>query len=211
MDCLIWEEVTNLLDSQDLCFVTRDSGFFDGNDDSNKLQRSLQEEAEARAHALRVERDLDPILTEFRSEFKIDTGILLDFVNARGAAIKRAAESMGFESTGPPKVTYKAFATENAREVEVRFQSVQPFADALERGWSTDGLLIEAHGLYETETHRLEDVSMDREVLTYIDDAGSPKGVPGSTEYVYLETLYVGPRPITSDRRDFLVELQGLR
>ena len=209
VDCLIWEEVTNLLDSQDLCFVTNDGGFFDGSVDSNKLHRSLEVEAEARAHALRVERDLEPILNEFRSEFTIDTGVLLDFVNARSVAIKGAAESMGFESTGPPEVTYKAFATENVREVEVRFKSVQPFVDALERGWSTDGLRIEAHGLYGTETHRLEDVSMDREGLTYVDDTGSPKGVPGSTVYAYFETLYVGPRPITSDRRDILVDERG--
>ncbi len=203
-DCIIWEEVTNLLDSQDLCFVTNDGDFFEDNDDSNKLHRSLQEEAEARAHTLRVERDLDPILNEFRSEFTIDTGVLLDFLNARGAEIKRAAESMGFESTGLPKVTYKAFATENAREVEVRFKSVQPFADALERGWSTDGLCIEARGLYGTETHRLEDVSMNREGLTYVDDAGSRKSVPGSTVYA-TGKLYMGTKPITSDRRDLLV------
>lgn len=205
VDCLIWEEVMNLLDSQDLCFVTNDGDFFEGNDESNKLHRSLKEEAEARAHALRVERDLDPILNEFRSEFTIDTEVLLDFVNTRSATIKAAAESMGFEATGPPVVTYKAFATEYAREVEVRFKSVQPFADAMERGWTTEGLRIEARGLYGTETGRLEDVTMDREGLTYIDDAGSPKGVPGSTQYVYFETLYVGPRPITSDRRDILV------
>ena len=204
VDCLIWEEVTNLLDSQDLCFVTNDGDFFDDSVDSNKLHRSLEEEAEARAHALRVERDLDPILNEFRSEFTIDTGVLLDFVNARGAAIKGAAESMGFEATAPPEVTYKAFATEDAREVEVRFKSVQPFADARERGWSTDGLRIEARGLYGTETRRLEDVSIDREGLTYVDDGGSQKAVPGSTVYV-AGTLYMGTKPITSDRRDILV------
>ena len=204
VDCLIWEEVTNLLDSQDLCFVTNDGGFFDSVD-QNSLHRSLEEEAGARAYALRVERDLDPILNEFRSEFTIDTGVLLDFVNTRGAALKGAAESMGFEAEGPPEVTYKAFATENAQEVEVRFKSVQPFADTRERGWSTDGLRIEARGLYGTKTRRLEDVSMDREGLTYIDDGGNRTAVAGSTVYARFGTLYLGPRPITSDRLDILV------
>lgn len=68
VDCLIWEEVMNLLDNQDLCFVTNDGGFFD-DVDSKRLHRSLEEEAQARAHALRIERDLGPILNEFRSEF----------------------------------------------------------------------------------------------------------------------------------------------
>ena len=113
---------------------------------------------------------------------------------------------MGFEATGPPELTYKAFATESAREVEVRFKSVQPFADARERGWSTDGLRIEARALYGTETRRLEDVSMDREALTYVGEGGSQNAVPGSTVYARLGTLYLGTRPITSDRRDVLVE-----
>lgn len=129
VDCLIWEEVMNLLDSQDLCFVTNDGDFFGDNASSNELHQSLEEEASERTYALRVERDLAPILDEFRREFTIDTQILLNFVNSRGAAIKRAAEAMGFEVKGPAKVSYKAFATENAREVEVRFTSVQPFAD----------------------------------------------------------------------------------
>ena len=30
-DCLIWEEVTNVLDNHDLCFVTNDGDFFDDN------------------------------------------------------------------------------------------------------------------------------------------------------------------------------------
>ena len=203
MDCLIWEEVMNLLDRHDLCFVTNDGGFFD-NGSSDKLHPSLEEEADARAHALRVERDLDAILDEFRSEFTIDTEVLLDFVNSRGAAIKRTAESMGFAAKGPPEVSYKAFATENAREVEVRFTSVQPFAETGERGWSTDGLRIEARGLYGTATGRLEDVSMDRERLTYVDDSGNRKVVPGSTIYARADPIYIGTKPITSDRRDLI-------
>ena len=204
MDCLIWEEVMNLLDSHDLCFVTNDAGFFDGNVSSNKLHRFLKEEAEAKAHALRVERDLDAILDEFRSEFTIDTEVLLDFVNSRGAAIRTTAESMGFKAEGPPDVSYKAFATENAREVEVRFTSVQPFADTSERGWTTDGLRIEAQGLYGIETGRLEDVSMDREGLRYVDDVGNRKAVPGSIVYLRLDPIYAGTRPITSDRRELV-------
>ena len=204
VDCLIWEEVMNLLDSQDLYFVTNDGGFFDENADSNRLHRSLEEEANARAHALRVERDLGPILNEFRSEFTIDMGVLLDFVNTRGASIKAAAESMGFEAKGPPEVTYKAFATEDAREVEVRFKSVQSFADSSERGWSTEGLRLEGRGLFGTETRRFEDVSMDREGLTYVDDVGSRKSVPGSTVYLHPGPIYIGVRPITSDRRELV-------
>ena len=203
-DCLIWEEVTNVLDNHDLCFVTNDGDFFDDNVGSNKLHRSLEEEVAAKAHVLRVEPDLDPILNEFRSEFTIDRKVLLDFVTSRSTAIREAAESMGLEATGPPEVTYKAFATENAREVEVRFKSVQPFADTSERGWSTDGLRIEARGLYGTETRRLEDVSMDREGLRYVDDGGNRKAVPGSTVYAHLDPIYIGTRPITSDRRELV-------
>ena len=200
VDCLIWEEVMNVLDRHELCFVTNDNGFFD-EVGTNQLHGALEEEAEARAHALRVERDLDAILDEFRSEFTIDTEVLPDFVNSRGAAIKATAESMGFTAKGPPDVSYKAFATENAR---VRFTSVQPFADTSERGWSTDGLRIEAQGLYGTETGRLEDVSMDREELIYVDDGGNRKAVPGSTVYGRVGPIYAGTRPITSDRRDLV-------
>ena len=203
VDCLIWEEVMNLLERHDLCFVTNDSGFFDGNGRSNKLHGSLEAEAEATAHALRVERDLDAILNAFRTEFTINAEVLLDFVNSRGAAIKRTAESMGFEAKGPPDLSYKAFATENAREVEVRFTSVQPFVDASERGRVTEGLRIEARGLYGTQTGRLEDVSMDGEELNYVDDGGNRKAVPGSTVYLRA-SIYAGSRPITSDRRDLI-------
>ena len=204
MDCLIWEEVLNVLDSHDLCFVTNDGGFFDDDVGSTKLHHALEEEATARAHDLRVERDLDALLDEFRSEFTIDTSVLLEFVNEQGAAIKRTAESMGFTATGPPKVDYKAFATENAGEVEVRFKSVQPFGDTTERGWSTDGLRIEARGLYKTRTGTLEEVSMDLERLTYVDDAGNRRSVPGSTVYARLDPIYLGTKPITSDRRELI-------
>ena len=205
-DCLIWEEIMNLLDSHDLCFVTQDSDFYDNSVDSNTLHWSLEEEAEARAHSLHVERDLDPILNEFRREFTIDTGVLLDFVNIRSAAITAAAELIGFQANGPPEMTYKVFATENAQEVEVRFKSVQPFADSKERGWSTDGLRIEARGIYGTDTRRLEEVYMDREGLAYVDDGGNRKAVPGSTVYGYGTAVYVGTKPIISDRRDILIK-----
>ena len=204
VDCLIWEEVMNLLDSQDLCFVTNDGGFFDDNARSHKLHQSLEEEAAARPNALRVERDLGPILDEFRREYTIDTQILLDFVNSRGAVITQAAESLGFQAEGPPTVSYKAFATENASEVEVRFTSVQPFGDMTEKGWSTDGLRIEARGLYKTRTGTLEEVSMDLERLTYVGDGGNRRSVPGSTVYARLDPIYLGTRPITSDRRELI-------
>ena len=204
VDCLIWEEVMNLLDSHDLCFVTNDGDFFDDNARSHKLRRSLEEEAAARTYALRVERDLGPILDEFRREYTIDTQILLDFVNSRGAALTQAAESLGFAAEGPPTVSYKAFATESAGEVEVRFTSVQPFGDTTERGWSTDGLRIEARGLYKTRTGTLEEVSMDLERLTYVDDGGNRRAVPGSTIYARLDPIYLGTRPITSDRRELI-------
>ena len=202
-DCLIWEEVMNLLDGHALCFVTDDAHFFDDNV-SNKLHESLEEEAQGKAHALRVERGLDAILHEFRTQFTIDTEVLLDLVNSRGAAIKATAESMGFEAKGPPEVTYEAYATENAGEVEVRFTSVQPFADISERGWHPDGLRIEGRGNYGTATGRLEDVSMDCERLTYVDDSGNRKAVPGSTLYARLDPIYIGTRPITSDRRELI-------
>ena len=160
-----------------------------------KLHQSLEEEAATKTYALRVERDLSPILDEFRREYTIDTQILLDFVNSRGAALTQAAESLSLEAEGPPTVNYKAFATENASEVEVRFTSVQPFGDTTERGWSTDGLRIEARGLYKTRTGTLEEVSMDLERLTYVDDAGNRRSVPGSTVYARLDPIYLGVRP----------------
>ena len=206
VDCLIWEEVLNLLDSHDLCFVTNDAGFFDDGVSSNKLHEHLKKETEARAHALRVERNLDAILDEFRREFTIDEEVL-DFVNNRGAAIKIAAESMGFAAKGPPKVTYQAFSTEYAGQVEIRFKAVQPFADASERGRSTDGLRIEGRGLYGTDTCKWEDVSMDLEGLNYVDEHGKGNSVPGSTVYLRMDPIYAGTRPIASDRRE-LVDVQ---
>ena len=203
MDCLIWEEVLNILDSHDLCFVTDDGGFFD-DVTSTKLHHALEEEATARTHDLRVERNLDALLNEFRSEFTIEMSVLLDFVNAQGAAIRKAAESMGFTATGPPNVTYRAFATENAEAVEVRFTSVQPFGDTTERGWSTDGLRIEASGLYKTRTGTLEEVSMDLERLAYVDEDGNRRSVPGSTVYVRPGPIYLGTKPISSDRRELI-------
>lgn len=206
VDCLIWEEVLNLLDSHDLCFVTNDAGFFHDDEDvtSNKLQEFLEKEAETRAHALRVERNLDAILDEFRSEFTIDEEVLRDFVNNRGAALKGAAESMGFAAKGPPEVTYQAFSTENAGQVEVRFKAVQPFGDASARGRSTDGLRIEGRGLYGTDTGKLEDVSMDLEGLSYVDEDGKGNSVPGSTVYLRTAPIYAGTRPIASDRRELV-------
>ena len=202
-DCLIWEEVLNVLDGHDLCFVTNDGDFFD-DDGSDKLHGILKEEAEGMAHALQIERGLDAILKEFRTQFSIDTEVLLNCVSSRGAVIRATAESIGFEAKGPPEVRYEAYATENAREVEVRFTSVQPFADTSERGWRTDGLRIEGKGIYETKTGRLEDVSMDLERLTYVDGEGNQKSVPGSTVYARLDPLYLGTRPIASDRRELI-------
>ena len=202
-DCLVWEEVMNLLDDHNLCFVTNDADFFDS-DGSNKLHRVLEEEAKGKAHVLQVERGLDAILKEFRTQFSINTEVLLECINSRGAVIRAAAESMGFSAKGPPEVTYDAFATENAGEVEVRFASIQPFMDTSDRGWHPEGLRIEGRGIYGTKTGRLEDVSMDLERLAYVDDGGNRKSVPGSTVYARFDPIYLGTRPIASDRRELI-------
>ena len=192
----------NLLDKHDICFVTNDSGFFNGKGSSNELHGSLASEAKTRAQALRVERDLERILDEFRTEFTINAEVLKEFVNIRSIKITQTAESMGFGAMGPPELNYKAFSTENAGEVEVRFTSVQPFADA--NGRDTEGLRIEARGVYEMETGKLVDVSMDREGLTYVDEGGNRKAASGSTVYARADPIYLGSKPITSDRRDLV-------
>ena len=202
-DCLIWEEVLTVLDNHELYFITNDGGFFDGNGNATNLHPSLQLEAKTRTHTLHVERDLDALLKDFRAKFTIDTEVLLDFVKTRGAAITRTAETVGFEAEAPQVVTYKAFATEKAQEVEVRFVSVQPFADITEAARSTEGLRIEARGLYGTGTGMLEEISMDREELVYVED-GIRKAVSGSVAYGRGERGTIGSTRIASDRRDLI-------
>ena len=204
MDCMIWEEVINVLRSHDLCFVTNDGGFFDAEGNGNGLHPCLAAEADAATHGLVVQRDLDALLEDFRAEFAIDAKVLSEFVRRRGDAIKQTAEAMGFEAKGPPQVSYKAFATEKTQEVEVRFTSVQPFEDATEHGRSTEGLRIEARALYGVTTGELEEVSMDREELVYVDDEERRKAVPGSIAYGRGQAGTIGARQIASDRRDLI-------
>ena len=204
MDCMIWEEVINVLRSHDLCFVTNDGGFFDSEGNGHELHPCLAAEADATTHPLVVQRDLDVLLEDFRAEFTIDAEVLSEFVRTRDEAIRQNAEAMGFEAKGPPQVSYKAFATEKTQEVEVRLTSVQPFEDATEHGRSTEGLRIQARVLYGVTTGELEEVTMDREELVYVGDDEREKAVPGSIAYGHGQAATIGARQIASDRRDLI-------
>ena len=204
VDCMIWEEVINVLRSHDLCFVTNDSGFFDAEGNGNGLHPCLAAEAKAATHELVVQRDLETLLEDFRAEFKMDAELLSKFVVKRGEAITHAAEAMGFEPKGLPRVSYKAFATEKTQKVEVRFASVQPFDDATGHGRSTDGLRIQARAVYGITTGELEEVTMDREELLYVGDDERRMAVPGSIAYGHGQAVTICDRQIASDRRDLI-------
>ena len=202
MDSIIWEEVVNVLRSHALCFVTNDKGFFDPKGTGPMLHPYLAAEADSAMHPLAVQTDLDELLEDFRAEFKIDAEVLSEFVRKWSETIRQAAEEMGFEANGSPQVNYKAFATEKAHEVEVRFTSVQPFEDATEQRRSTDGLHIQARAVYRVTTGELVEVSMDRAGLLYLDGDARQKAVPGSAVYARAGLAAIGARQIASDRRD---------
>ena len=203
-DCLIWEEVLNILDAHDLSFVTDDHDFF-ASPGSYDLHPTLKEEAAAKHHDLVIVRDLETLLKPFRKEYEIPPVVVMAFVEPRAIPIKQAAESIGFKPTSEPKVSFQVFATATPGTVEVRFASVQPFHDTGEQARATEGLRIKGRGLYNSREGELQDVSLDFERLHYTDVDGQRKVVPGSVVYAYPGPIYIGgPPKLAFDRLDLI-------
>lgn len=203
-DCLIWEEVLNILDTRDLSFVTDDNDFYAA-PRSGELNSTLKAEVATKQGSLTILRDLETLLMPFRKEYDVSLSVIMAFVEPRALPIKRAAESMGFEPSSEPNVSYQAFATSTPGTVEVRFVSVQPFHDTIDQARTTEGLRIDGRGLYNNGDERLRDVSLNHERLHYTDVDGRKKAVPGSVVYGYPEPLYIGgPPKLVFDRLDLI-------
>ena len=194
-DCVIWEEVLNVLDSHDLSFVTNDDGFYASEKSSANLHPSLEREAMDKRGNLAIVRGLEWLLKPFREEYEAPSVVVMAFVQLQATSLKLAAESMGFEAASIPQVSVQAFATETPGTVEVRFESVQPYADTGEPPRPTQGLRIRGRGLYSDREDKLRDVALDHERLIYTDFDGVQKAVPGSVIYLHPEPVVLGGPP----------------
>ena len=148
-DCLLWEEVLNILDTNDLSFVTDDNDFY-ASPRCQELHPMLKAEVATKQGSLTILRDLETLLRPFRKEYDVPLNVVIAFVEPRAIPIKRAAESIGFEPSSEPVVSCQVFATSTPGTVEVWFVSVQPFHDTSEQARTTEGLRIDGRGLYDS-------------------------------------------------------------
>ena len=187
-DGVIWAHCLELLDEADVCLVTSDKAFFEGNiAKKGNLASNLDQEARGRRNQLALYSTLETLMTDIRVDVTPDHDDLIAEARQLGdAEICALLEEHQF-SLGPAEVLEcDAFFTETPDQLYVQVTVCwQPLFDETLDERSDARLLVVAEGKFLTSgtfsEGRLESVE-----INYTDKAGSP--VDSKRVFAYLSS-----------------------
>jgi hypothetical protein len=175
-DGVIWADCEELLEEDDVYFVTEDKVFFQDRDYSKKLNNDLAEEIKQAKHSMKLICSLDKLLKDIRVEVPMDEQRLANSFYAQNKDnIEPLLSRNGFEIEGSPKVERELFATEQAGKLYIAFTIEYQCKDIAGEGRIGGLLVIRGDGFYNSETRSFEQMQRLGEELSFILEDGTKK------------------------------------
>ena len=171
-DGVIWANCLELLNEEDVCFVTEDKSFYKDRDYSKGPALNLQKEAEKYANTLTLLSSLDELLEDIEEEVNVDDSRLIEGIfEASGEQIYEVLDKAEYSLGNSPSITKNLFLTENASQLHTVFNISYECFDQDEK--RTNAFLkLEGSGLYETDKEEFKNVSITNVLLKYTDTGG---------------------------------------
>ena len=181
-DGVIWAHCLDLLAEGVVYLVSRDQDFYKQKDYAQGLAPELVKEMEEKSQTQEIK--LIPCLTELLEDIHIpvetDTDrIFKSVVASCKEDLKKLLAVNGFELFGRVEGKADYFATEEARNVWVKFSFSHPCQDVTGADRDTGTLILEGSGFLDSETENLYEVQTPHIRLDYPDwePSGPMRGI----------------------------------
>lgn len=172
-DCVVWAHCVDLLEEDDLFLLTEDKTFYEDKNYEKGLSHVLQEEIADARFSFTISRELTSLLEAIRIEVTIpDEALVTAYMEQFGERAEALLDRERFEREGPPAVTTRLFATEDANRLFVEFEMNYCCTDSTEEGRSDCVLKLSGKAMYDDSDGSLVDMRQDGECLSFKDEEG---------------------------------------
>ena len=194
-DGVIWANCLDLLNEDDVRFVTEDKSFYEDRDYSKGPALNLQKELENYANKLELLPSLDKLLKDIKEEVNVDDSRLIKGIfEASGEQIYEVLDKAEYSLGNSPSITKNLFMTENASQLHTVFSISYECFDQTDEKRTNAFLKLEGSGLYETDKEEFQNVSITNVLLKYIDTGGQEQ-TSGSV-YASANSITLGYKTI---------------
>lgn len=172
-DGVIWANCLDLLNEDDVCFVTEDKAFYKDRDYRKGPALNLQKEAEKYPNTLTLLPGLDELLKDIKEEVNVDDSRLIQGIfETSGEQIYEVLDQADFSLGNSPAITKNLFLTENASQLHAVFNISYDCVDQTDEERTNASLTLEGSGLYEINKEEFQNVYITNVRLKYIDTGG---------------------------------------
>ena len=172
-DGVIWANCLELLNEEDVRFVTEDKSFYEDRDYSKGHALNLQKELENYANKLELLPSLEKLLKDIEEEVNVDDSRLIKGIfEASGEQIYEILDKAEYSLGNSPSITKNLFMTENASQLHTVFSISYECFDQTDEKRTNAFLKLEGSGLYETDKEEFKNISITNVHLKYTDTGG---------------------------------------
>lgn len=158
-DGVLWADCIALLATDDVFFVTSDSGFYKNRKYSDGLAPNLLAEAAAQSHQLKVFFSLQDFLADIRTEVQIDKQMIAEsYISAYGEATRTFIGNAGYRLGDLQNVRTDLFITENPDRLYVRFVVQYQCSNIEHANAEPANLTLEGEGTFSSSENRFIEI-----------------------------------------------------
>lgn len=179
-DGVLWADCLQILQQDEVLFVTNDAAFFDLHKYEKGLAKNLAAEIDAQPHSLKIFSSLLELLTDLKTEITIDEDLLVQsFLDHNRKSIDLILDKNQFRLEDQHIIRKVLYATENPSVLYINFNIDLPCFDTSGQGRKDAILCLQADGRYNIDTgiYEYEDMRIFRHDLDFILADGT-KGQP---------------------------------
>jgi len=186
-DGVIWADCMNLLDKDDVHFVTSDKAFYKGHDYNQGLASNLQEETKGKPHKFEIHYELTSLIESIRTEIEITADELFHkFMKEYQDKVQNILDKHSYEIEEISSNKIKAYATKSPATIYVDFDLKITCSPLMDDGRSKGVLTIKGDATFNPETTEFLEMRRSGEEFKF-------KLADGTEEYSKSAVLRAGP------------------
>jgi hypothetical protein len=177
-DGVIWAHCLELLNTDDVIFVTQDKGFFQNKDYKKGLALNLLEETKQKHNTFTIISSINDLLEQIKTQIEIDKKAMIKGIfDKLSDSIQKIIQDNDLELIGEPLLDLKLFITEQPNLLYINFIFNQIYKSVIPREIDNANVEIEGHCMYNTDTLLFTELQNNREKVTYKLEDGEEKTI----------------------------------
>jgi hypothetical protein len=175
-DGVIWAHCLELLNNDDVIFVTQDKGFFLNRDYKIGLALNLLNETKQKHNTFTIISSINDLLEQIKIQIEIDKEALIKgILDKLSDSIQKIIQDNDLELIGKSLLDLKLFITEQPSLLYIKFIFNQKYKSVIPREIDKANVEIEGHCMYNTDTLLFTELQNNQERVTYKLEDGEEK------------------------------------